>query len=129
MAIVCLLFIRYFEVELDYRLSPQLLYVFACIYEFLAIPGFYFFTGSYLTFLIIMYLNIKLPLSLCRKIKYFISLSILLFVVFSFANILKIINIHFPGFVSIYTLIFTLLGSFFAIITNKEHKDKERGAI
>jgi len=119
LAIVCLLFVRYFEVNLDYRHTPHLIYIFSCIYEFLAIPGFYFFTGIYLTSLIVMHFKLKIPVLLYKIIKYFMVLAILLFAVFACANVLKVIDIHYIGFLSIYALVFIFFGGLCTLITNK----------
>jgi hypothetical protein len=114
-SIVCLLFIRYVEVELDYRVSPLVMYAFVCVREFIAIPGFYFFTACYLVFLFVSYFNINVSLTLQKTIKYFLLFSLLLFAIYSIANVLKIINIFFLAFWSIYALIFSFLGGLFAL--------------
>lgn len=126
LSIFCLLFIRYFEVNINYKLPSQLLYLLLCIYEFIAIPGFYFFTASYVTAIIIVFMDININKFSIKLIKNVMMISLSLYVLFMIANISKIISIHFVGLLSIYSVIFIVLGCLFALITTKNISRKER---
>lgn len=126
LSIVSLLYIRYIEVQLDYRLSPQLLYILLRIYEFIAIPGFYFFTSSYISAIFVIYMNIKVDKIVLIFSRIIITISMFLYILFIIANISKIINIHFDRLLSIYAVIFIILGCLFALITTKDISQKGR---
>jgi len=111
-SLLSLLYIRYYEKILYYKPINQFLDV---MYEYISIPSFYYCIAAFITVFIVNLLKINIPKRSKKILKYAIGLTLMLYVIFVFSNILGLIVIHYIAFFSFYSIIFAILGCLFSL--------------
>lgn len=95
------------------------------MYEYIAIPCFYYFIASFIAIFVIYFLKINIHERLRKVLKYALDFILILYVILIFSNILGIIVLPYIAFYSVYSIIFAVLGCFFPF-TKKIKIKKER---
>lgn len=111
-SLVCLLFIRYYENVLYYRDTQLYL---DKLYRLIAIPFFYYFLSASITYLVMVFFHVRLSIRM-KKFIVFINIALwLIYIMFILLSLFGSITIYYT-FVSIYSFVFILWGSLFALI-------------
>lgn len=86
------------------------------MYSYVAIPSFYYFIAAGITSFIINSLRINIFEKQKKIFKYSVGFVLIIYIILTLSNILYIAIIPFISFWSIYSIIFFILGCFFAFI-------------
>jgi len=118
-AIISLIYVNYYQAALYYKHTTQYSFLFDKTYEYIAIPSFYFFVTAFITFVIFDIFNINIAKRLSKIILLVICLVLILYIVLVILKIARVIAIPTVGFVSIYSIIFSVLGCFCTLASHK----------
>lgn len=121
-SLLSLFYINYYEEILYYKPINRFLDI---MYEYIAIPCFYYFIAALITVFVIYLLKINIHQRLGQVLKYALGLTLILYVILIFLNILRIIVLPYIAFYSVYSIIFAVLGCLFPF-TKKIKIKKER---
>lgn len=114
-SLLSLLYMNYYETILYYNKTTQYSWIFDKVYEYIAIPFFYFFATSFISFSIFELLNIGIAKSIRKIIKYILSLTLIFYIILIFTETFPYFN-----FISFYSIIFSVLGCLFALASHKK---------
>lgn len=112
-SLLSLLYIRHYEKVLYYKPINKFLDI---MYSYVAIPSFYYFIAAGITSFIINSLRINIFEKQKKIFKYSVGFVLIIYIILTLSNILYIAIIPFISFWSIYSIIFFILGCFFAFI-------------
>lgn len=116
------IYIYYFQTTLYYKRITQYSFIFDKLYEYIAIPTFYYFITAFITFVILNLFNINISEILQRILKLIISLSLILYFIIVVIRLIGIITIPNVDFFSIYSVLFSVLGCIFAFASLKNKR-------
>lgn len=119
-SLLSLLCVNYYQTILYYKQITQYSYIIDEIYEYIAIPSFYYFITAFITAVILDFLNINITKTLHKIFTYVISLALIFYIILVLLKIIGMITIPTIGFTSIYyAIVFSILGCLFALATHK----------
>jgi len=118
-SILSLLYIRYYETTLYYKQITLYSYILDKMYEYIAIPSFYYFITTFITLIILNLFNINIPKIVQKILKFILILALILYIILITISIIGIITLSTVGFISIYSLLFSVFGCFFALVSYK----------
>lgn len=118
----CLLFMKYYETVVYYRIINPIL---DTLYSFVAIPLFYFFLSSCLTTMLIKLANIQISKTTKSIYKLIDIFLLIIYIILLIMKLLGYIAIGNIPFVSIYWIVFIVWGYIFTINVNSQIKKGE----
>lgn len=110
----CLLFIRYYETIIYFRNINILL---DTIYSFMVISLFYFLISACIVTIFIKLSNIKISKMIKRFFRFINIIFVFAYIVFLVLQLLGYISVVMRPFVSLYWIIFIIMGAMFAVWT------------
>lgn len=113
-------YIYYFQTTLYYEKITQYSFTIDVLYEYIAIPSFYYFITVFITFVIFYLFNIRISKMLQQIFKFITSFALIFYFIIVLIMLFGIKVIPTIGFISIYSVVFSVLGCIFAFATIKK---------
>lgn len=121
-SICCLLYMRYYESVLFYR---HINFIFDTLYNYVAIPLFYFFISGCLFTILFKLLNTHLSQKTKRVYKLINTIILIIYIFFLLLKIIGYFTIGNLPFISVYWIIFIAWGCIFTINFSSSKKKGE----
>ncbi len=123
--IICFIYIFYYEKVLYYKPIANYTIIFDDLYEYIAIPLFYFFITTIITFSIFDLFNIRLSKTLNKVFAFILGFVLFIYIILILLKKMGLNSIPTISFLSIYSIVFSALGCFFALASYK-NKSSQR---
>ena len=118
-SLLSLLYINYYQTILYYK--PMLTYsdIYYCIYQYIAIPSFYCFIAAFIIYTILDFICYNLPKKVVKILTYIIIIALIIYILLILIKIIGITLLPYYGFISVYSVIFFVLGCLIALASHK----------
>lgn len=123
LSIISLIYIYYYQTSLYYKKIMKYTIIFDKIYEYIAIPSFFFFLSAFITIILLNIFNISIKTLSKRIFAIIVAFTLIIYITLILINVFEIINLPIISFISIYSFIFSILGCVFALASHKKNKE------
>lgn len=118
-SLLSLLYINYYQTILYNK--PMLLYsdIYYFIYQYITIASFYCSLAAFITYNILEFIHYNLPKKIIKVLTYIISLALFIYFLLVLIKIFGFTLLPYYGFISIYSVIFSVTGCLIALASHK----------